>query len=411
VISTPRATVRTVAAYDAHVSTAETDTAEASLVSGAELPGVEAHPHARAVLTAALRSPAGPSHAYLFHGPHGAGKRAVARAFAAALLADGATDPAAVAARVARGAHPDLTWVTPSGATEMLVADIDEPVVAAATRTPCEARRRVFVIESAETMHDATANRLLKTLEEPPPFVHLVLLTDALGQVLETVVSRCQLVRFDPLSAERIAAVLEGEGVAADAAGACGRLALGNLTRARFLASAEGAELRDDVERLVRACLAGEMRGGGGEEPWRPLLARADTRCDAAQEEVARAALARLENEPKGRDRKALEREFEEAAKRDGRRARTEVLELGLELMALSFRDLLCLAEGATGAVLASDRAAALAEAARGRDPRRLRESVERCEDARQALELNVTEELALTALTLRLERLVGAAD
>jgi hypothetical protein len=169
--------------------------------------------------------------------------------------------------------------------------------------------------------------------------------------------------------------------------------------------------LRADVERLVRACLAGDMRDAGGDEPWRPLLARADERCDAAQEAVARAAVQRLENEPKGRDRKAMEREFEEAAKRDGRRARTEVLELGLELMALSFRDLLCLAEGAPGAVLAADTVPGLAEAARGRDPRRLREAIERCEDARQALELNVTEELALTALTLRLERLVGAAD
>jgi DNA polymerase-3 subunit delta' len=252
---------------------------------------------------------------------------------------------------------------------------------------------------------------MLKTLEEPPEFVHLILLTDAIGQVLETVISRCQLVRFDALSPERIAAALEADGVDAPRAVACGRLALGNLTRARYLASPEGDELRRDVERLVRACLAGDMREAGGDEPWRPLLARADERCDAAQETVARTAAERLENEPKGRDRKAIEREFEEAAKRDGRRARTEVLELGLELMALSFRDLLCLAEGAPGAVLAADRAPALAEAARGRDPRRLREAIERCEDARQSLELNVTEDLALTALTLRLERLVGAAD
>jgi DNA polymerase-3 subunit delta' len=252
---------------------------------------------------------------------------------------------------------------------------------------------------------------MLKTLEEPPEFVHLILLTDAIGQVLETVISRCQLVRFDALSPERIAAALQADGIDPAVAGACGRLALGNLTRARYLASEEGEALRADVDRLVRACLAGEMREAGGEEPWRPLLARADQRCDAAQEEVARTALARLENEPKGRDRKAIEREFEETAKRDGRRARTEVLELGLELMALSFRDLLCLAEGADGAVLASDRAPELAAAARGRDPRRLREAIERCEDARQSLELNVTEDLALTALTLRLERLVGAAD
>ena len=61
--------------------------------------------------------------------------------------------------RIARGAHPDLTWVTPSGAAEMLVADIEEPVVAAATRTPFESARRVFVIEAVETMNDQAANR------------------------------------------------------------------------------------------------------------------------------------------------------------------------------------------------------------------------------------------------------------
>jgi DNA polymerase-3 subunit delta' len=294
----------------------------------------------------------------------------------------------------------------------MRVSDVEEPVVAAASRTPFESSKRVFVLERADTMNDEVANRMLKTLEEPPDFVHLILLTDALGQVLETVVSRCQLVRFNPLSSERIAAALERDGIDASCAGACGRLALGNASRARYLASEDGAALRDDVETWVRAVLAGERReGGGGAEPWRALLERAERRCDEAQEAVAATASARLENEPKGRDRKAIEREFEEAAKRDGRRARTEVLDLGLELAALSFRDLLCLAEGAPGAVLASDRAAALAEAAVGRDPRRLREAVERCEDARQSLELNVSEDLALTALTLRLERLVGSAD
>ena len=58
----------------------------------------------------------------------------MARAFAAALLAEGAPDPGSVALRVAHGVHPDLTWVAPSGAAEMLVADVEEPVVAAATR-------------------------------------------------------------------------------------------------------------------------------------------------------------------------------------------------------------------------------------------------------------------------------------
>ena len=105
---------------------------------------LEAHPHAAAVLGAALRDR--PSHAYLFHGPAGAGKREAAREFAAELLSREAPDPVNARARALAGAHPDLTWVTPSGASEMLVGDIDQPVVAAASHTPFEARRRVFVL-------------------------------------------------------------------------------------------------------------------------------------------------------------------------------------------------------------------------------------------------------------------------
>jgi DNA polymerase III subunit delta' len=361
------------------------------------LAGTEDHPQARMVLSTALES-GEPSHAYLFHGPAGTGKRTVARAFAAELLAEGSSDPDAVRTRVMHGAHPDLTWVRPSGAHVMRIDDVEGPVVSAATRTPFEARRRVFVLERVDTMNDEVANRLLKTLEEPAAYVHLILMTDALGRVLETVVSRCQLVRFEPLPAATIAAQL---------AAACARLALGNAARARYLASDEGEELRGEVEQLVAAAIAGGADADA--EPWRPLLARASERGEAAEEEVAAEATRRLELEPKGRERKTIEREFEEAAKRDGRRARRESLELSLTLAALTFRDLICLAEEAPEAVLASDRSGPLAEQARSRDPRRLREAAERCEEVRQALELNVMEDVALSALGFRLAALAGA--
>ena len=79
------------------------------------------------------------------------------------------------------------------------MADIEQPVVAAATHTPFESARRVFVIEGADTMNDQAANRMLKTLEEPPAFTHLLLLADSREEVLATIASRCQHVRFDPL--------------------------------------------------------------------------------------------------------------------------------------------------------------------------------------------------------------------
>ena len=106
--------------------------------------------------------------------------------------------------------HPDLTWVTPSGAHEMLRADVAKPVVEAAAHTPFEAARRVFVLEHADSMNDEAANTLLKTLEEPPSYAVLILLSDKPGQVLPTIASRCQMVRFDPAPPATIAARLEG---------------------------------------------------------------------------------------------------------------------------------------------------------------------------------------------------------
>jgi len=368
-----------------------------------QLAGTEDHPHARMVLGSALAS-GSPSHAYLFHGPPGTGKRTAAMALAAELLAEGEDDPDAARARALHGTHPDLTWVKPTGAHVMRVSDVDGPVVAAAGRTPFESKRRVFVLERVDTMNDEVANRLLKTLEEPPSFVHLILLTDQLGRVLETVVSRCQLVRFDPLPADRIAEMLEADGIEPQRALASGRLSLGNAARARYLASDEGMALRGEVERLVLDALGAIHM----EEPWRGLLLRAEERREAAEAAVEERKRERLVQEPRGRERTAMEREFDDTAKRDGRRARTEVLELGLELAAIAFRDLVAHAAGADAAVLGTDRIADLAPAAEGRDPVKLREAAEACEDTRSAFQLNVTEELALSALTFRLRELVA---
>jgi DNA polymerase III subunit delta' len=240
--------------------------------AGELLPGIDAHPHARAVLVPALPPQGEPSHAYLFHGPQGTGKRTIAGAFAAALLADGAPDAGAVAERVRRRAHPDLTWVTPSGAAEMLVSDIEEPVVASASRTPFESTRRVFVIESVDAMNDQAANRMLKTLEEPPSFAHLLLLTDRREDVLPTIASRCQHVRFDPLPPGRIAELLQG--VEGERAQACARLAFGDARAAARLASEEGASLRED-----RRCQG--RRGGAGADLER-ARARAEQRAQTS---------------------------------------------------------------------------------------------------------------------------------
>src|SRR5437588_2377369 len=210
------------------------------------------HPHARAVLGPALAPGGRPSHAYLFHGPGGAGKRSFARALCAELLAVGSPNSDSARARALAGVHPDLTWVVPSGAHEILVSDVDGPVIAAASKRPFESSRRVFVIERADELGDEAANRMLKTLEEPAAFVHLILLTERLSDVLPTIRSRCQLVRFEAPPIGDVAAQIEGEGIDSVAAMACARIALGDLERAREPGSGEGTPCRAAGARLSR---------------------------------------------------------------------------------------------------------------------------------------------------------------
>jgi DNA polymerase-3 subunit delta' len=366
-----------------------------------QLPGIDAHPHARAVLLPALPPQGEPSHAYLFHGPPGTGKRTVAGAFAAALLADGAPDAGAVAERVLRRAHPDLTWVTPSGAAEMLVGDIEEPVVAAAARTPFESTRRVFVIESVDAMNDQAANRMLKTLEEPPSFAHLLLLTDRREDVLATIASRCQQVRFDPLPPATIAERLQG--VQGERAQACARLAFGDARAAARLAGEEGASLRAGAERFVRAAL----EGATGERPWAGLLEAAKLAGASSGEEAEQRVSGELELLP-SRERKRHEREGLEARRRGERRMRTQTLDLALRLAELWLRDMLCVCEGAPELVYAVDRRDQLEQDAQGRDGARLARAIELVADTRLSLPLNVSEELAVEALAYRLEALLA---
>jgi DNA polymerase III subunit delta' len=372
------------------------------------LPGIEAHPHARAVLGPASQPGGRPSHAYLLHGPAGAGKRAIARGFAAALLADGSPDEQTARAareRAMRGTHPDLTWVTPSGAAEMLVSDIDEPVVAAAARTPWESRRRVFVIEAAETMNEQAANRLLKTLEEPPAYAHLLLVSDRREEVLATIASRCVHARFDAPSAETIARGLLVEGACAEGeeerARACARLALGDANRARMLAGEEGRALRAAAEGYVRSAL----EGATGQRRWMDLLDAAKAAGAGAGEELGSRLEEELEMAP-SKERKKLGREAQEGRRRAERRARARALDQGLQVAELWLRDVMCVQEGARGLVYAVDRRAEL-EADAGRC--KARRGVELVRETRARIAVNVSEELALEALAYRLQASAAA--
>ena len=357
-------------------------------------------PRARVALSAAL---ADPSHAYLFRGPRGSGKRAAARSFAAEILAAASADPedARRRALLDPSPHPDLVWLAPAGAQHM-VEEVRERVIRAAAYKPFEGGKRVFVVEAAEAMRDESQNALLKTLEEPPAFVHLILLSSEGEGLLETVASRCQTIDFTPLPAEVLEAELAAAGLDAgpDEIAAAARLAAGDLERAKLLLSGRGRELRAEAER----CVAGALEGRCSGAPWKALLDDAKN----AGEDAEAATREALEEEAKAGIKRSA-KEIGDAAKRAGRRRRTEILELAYELCAAWLRDLAAVAAGAEEVVFNRDRLETLHSQAEGLDPARARRAAELVQETRRGLELNVSEELALEALFFRLESLLAA--
>jgi DNA polymerase-3 subunit delta' len=158
------------------------------------------------------------AHAYLFIGPTGAGKKTAARALACALFcADGACGSCSACRRVRSGAHPDFHLVSPEGVT-YVVSQIHE-IIHDVNLRPIEATHKVYVLEGVDRFNDASANAFLKTLEEPPADVVIVLLAGDYDDVLPTIASRCQVVRFSPVAESTARAlVVERTGASEDEA-------------------------------------------------------------------------------------------------------------------------------------------------------------------------------------------------
>jgi DNA polymerase-3 subunit delta' len=384
--------------------------AQASVDGSRELPAAlaaatEGQPGARAALLAALAS--GPSHAYLFAGPAGSVLSDCARAFAAELLADGALDPDAARTRALAdpSPHPDLVWLAPTGA-QHLVDEVRERVIRGAAYRPFEGERRVFVIEAAEAMADESQNALLKTLEEPPHYAHLLLLSAAPAGLRETVISRCQRIRFQAPGPEEIEEALSEETGSPLEHRAAARLSGGDPNRARLLLSERGREIRAAAERCARAARRGELV----DAPWRELIELAERVGADAGRDAAAAIRERgeLTGDPQAKAR--AKRDAEAASRRASRRGRTEALDLALAVTGAWFRDLAAVGEGAGELRLNADRESELAEDAKGIDPRRARRAVELALETRRRLSVNVSEELALEALFYRAKALLTGA-
>lgn len=185
-----------------------------------------------------------PPHALLLVGPDGVGKTTLGLDLAAGLLClagDSTQRPCrecAACRKVDHGNHPDLHLVAPEGAGGQIRVGQVQALAAELALLPLEGRFRIGLIESAHKLNIDAQNAILKTLEEPPAAVTLILAASNAAGLLPTVVSRCIRVRLGPVDPELIATMIEERGLADRARGAAlGRLAGGRLGVALSLAA------------------------------------------------------------------------------------------------------------------------------------------------------------------------------
>jgi DNA polymerase-3 subunit delta' len=325
--------------------------------AGVDLWGsVVGQPAAVAELRAAVRSPV---HAYLLVGPRGSGKRALARAFAAALLSDRHTgEEAARQATLALAeAHPDLEVVERKAAS--LSAEQANDVVSHASRSSVEGGPKVLVLDEFHLVTPQVGNKLLKSIEEPPPGTVFVVLADDVTPDLVTIASRCVHIDLGAVPTEAIVERLVAEGVDAARAAEAAAVASGDLARARLLATDDRLALRRKAWHDVPDRLDGT--GATAVEAADDLLAMI-TDAMAPLLEAQTVEAAELEERVKARgERGSGRKQLEDRHKREARRYRSDEVRAGLTELSRRYRDEMTTAARPAASIEAIEAVAALA--------------------------------------------------
>jgi DNA polymerase III delta' subunit len=196
----------------------------------------------------------------LFAGPSGIGKKETAMVVAKALnclkKSSDACEECVHCRAINNGNFPDVMVLSP--AKDVLKIDQMRLLKDTAYLKPMAGKKRVFVVADAEKMNDEASNSLLKILEEPPPFSHIILVTPNPYRIIPTIKSRCQIFQFSPISKEEIQKVLVGKGIQPERAHVLSRQVDGNLKQALELDWEDVQSKRNDAWHLFLALLKKE---------------------------------------------------------------------------------------------------------------------------------------------------------
>ncbi|MEH2954922.1 DNA polymerase III subunit [Candidatus Merdisoma sp. JLR.KK011] len=198
------------------------------------------------------------SHAYIFDGEEGAGKNLLAQTFAQTLQCEkGGESPCGVcrSCKQAAGSNqPDIIYVRHEKPGSIGVEDIREQLCGDIQIRPYSSPYKIYLIDEAEKMTVQAQNALLKTIEEPPSYGVIFLLTTNSESFLPTILSRCVTLKLRPVKDSQIRSYLMEQLRVPDyQADICTAFARGNVGRARMLALSEHfGELKDHALHLVR---------------------------------------------------------------------------------------------------------------------------------------------------------------
>lgn len=188
------------------------------------------------------------SHAYILTGEAGMGRKSLAKAFAMTLLCEKGKSEPCMECHACKQAmsenHPDLIYVTHEKTGSIGVDDIRDQIHDTIMIRPYSSYYKIYIIDEAEKMTVQAQNALLKTIEEPPSYAVLMLLTTNQEAFLPTILSRCVQLKLKPLQDLVVKSYLMGTmGISESRAEVCAAFSRGNLGKAIYVASSEEFQL------------------------------------------------------------------------------------------------------------------------------------------------------------------------
>jgi DNA polymerase-3 subunit delta' len=175
------------------------------------------------------------SHAYIFSGIDGIGKRLTALTFAKAInckyIEYDSCDKCSSCIKIEKGIHPDVKLIEPDG--RYIKIDQIRNIKREIYFRPFEGKKKIYIVDSAEKMNIFASNSLLKILEEPPSETIIILITSKIDFMLPTIISRCQKIPFSPIERNNIEKFLiEKSNMDSNISFLMSRIAQGSLNRA-----------------------------------------------------------------------------------------------------------------------------------------------------------------------------------